>query len=1371
MKKIFTAACFFLTLTAAVLICPAAVSADSSADSGFMDAAVADSSSSDSSSAVSGGANGEAVVCVQADSTENMLGAAGDEGFSWEMLMDVSDTDADGLLKASPDSAKELMLVTSDTLSTEELIARLKTRSDVVFAEPNCIFFVSDLENGAGGVLSDTAESTAGLNRTISDYSSFQWGIFNNGTVDDGTAGYDIGNTDSLKGSDDVILAVMDTGIMSENRCLKSRMIDLNAYPGIMSGTGCGKYGINMVSASGEVSTDTYDYYGHGTHVAGIIGADGSDGGVRGVMSNVKLVSVRVLGKKGAGRLSDIVKGCSWLIKAKEQYGVGIRGVNCSIGSSNSTTAQTVAFQELENAGITPIVASGNDNKNVDVNPASSGRNRVSTSIVVDAMDAAGKKALFSNYGWATDVMAPGVDILSTVSDIAADFVPFTAMKDGTAVLYQGFEDQGTADPTDPSTAKQLIFHYYDEKSADGLGTAASTDSRFLLGRKSLRIDAAMQDENGKVTIVSEPLDISSELSGIDLSTVYESMAAITDTAAAKIVVDYRTEDGFTDGFFATGAGNNQWILNQGTRQYPLSMIAKNEHQVLDLHHFQIKITVSMNGNPDIWIDCAGVGTGLDDFTLMSGTSMASPVTAGIYGLMCASHPEESSAKLSARVIGGTVKESAYSSICSSGGRVDVHKADTDPDPVIRKCTVENGRAVLEGWFFGEEKGTVTIGGRNADVVSWQGDSGNTEGSVTAEIPSGMSSEQVIVLSRTDAAYGRTRQSIDSTATDYQELSIPDGTDFSYNSYMTTAVLDGKIYMLFQGENQQGQTGQAAYNLECYDPSADQWTFVKKLQPFPKDMVMSASLSGSLTSMTGYQGKLYFLKNLISLNLLNPYASTASAQLVSYDPAKDVWSEIGDPGYLPAGANLCAYQDKLFAVGGSLNLYAQHNILQLDPETGAGSAVGTFEDGTGGGWACTSGGKLVFGSSRIAVTDLNTTEYYDLPEYDEGQEFFYSLAGVGNEVLLTGLVYTGDGGYTDSWLLNLSTGKWNPAGVRVNASKCYSNTAVGIGDTAYVWAGVSKGAHQGFFRKHTFWNRLSGEDRYETAAKIATAAFPDGAETAILTTGLDFPDALAAAAYAGAENAPVLLAEKDELGSRTAALMKSLGVKKVIIIGGTSAVSMKTERSLFKTYGIAYENISRISGDDRAGTARAVYETGVKEGLFGSDACVVASGLSAADALSMSPWMYSRKMPIFLTDEKGNLSAEDLASAEKFGRVYLAGGTSVVSSAVEAAIGEKAVRLAGSSRYETSARIAGEFTDGSMASFAGTAIASGNDSSFADALAGASLQGKKPAPIILADGTAGAGIELMKKKGTDDFTILGGAGAVSYETASAADRG
>ena len=163
-------------------------------------------------------------------------------------------------------------------------------------------------------------------------------------------------------------------------------------------------------------------------------------------------------------------------------------------------------------------------------------------------MDAAGKKALFSNYGWATDVMAPGVDILSTVSDIAADFVPFTAMKDGTAVLYQGFEDQGTADPTDPSTAKQLIFHYYDEKSADGLGTAASTDSRFLLGRKSLRIDAAMASFAGTAIASGNDSSFADALAGASLQGKKPAPIILADgTAGAGIeLMKKKGTDDFT---------------------------------------------------------------------------------------------------------------------------------------------------------------------------------------------------------------------------------------------------------------------------------------------------------------------------------------------------------------------------------------------------------------------------------------------------------------------------------------------------------------------------------------------------------------------------------------------------------------------------------------------------------------------------------------------------------------------------------------------------------------------------------------------------------------------------------------------------------
>src|ERR1700722_6590596 len=45
--------------------------------------------------------------------------------------------------------------------------------------------------------------------------------------------------------------------------------------------------------------------------------------------------------------------------------------------------------------------------------------------------------------------------------------------------------------------------------------------------------------------------------------------------------------------------------------------------------------------------------------------------------------------------------------------------------------------------------------------------------------------------------------------------------------------------------------------------------------------------------------------------------------------------------------------------------------------------------------------------------------------------------------------------------------------------------------------------------------RISGADRFATAAAVSAATFPNGAPIAYVATGLDFPDALAAAAAAG----------------------------------------------------------------------------------------------------------------------------------------------------------------------------------------------------------------------------------------------------------------
>lgn len=46
--------------------------------------------------------------------------------------------------------------------------------------------------------------------------------------------------------------------------------------------------------------------------------------------------------------------------------------------------------------------------------------------------------------------------------------------------------------------------------------------------------------------------------------------------------------------------------------------------------------------------------------------------------------------------------------------------------------------------------------------------------------------------------------------------------------------------------------------------------------------------------------------------------------------------------------------------------------------------------------------------------------------------------------------------------------------------------------------------------------RVGGEDRYATAAMVAEAAFPSGSTAAVVVSGVDFADSLAASGLSGA---------------------------------------------------------------------------------------------------------------------------------------------------------------------------------------------------------------------------------------------------------------
>ncbi len=84
--------------------------------------------------------------------------------------------------------------------------------------------------------------------------------------------------------------------------------------------------------------------------------------------------------------------------------------------------------------------------------------------------------------------------------------------------------------------------------------------------------------------------------------------------------------------------------------------------------------------------------------------------------------------------------------------------------------------------------------------------------------------------------------------------------------------------------------------------------------------------------------------------------------------------------------------------------------------------------------------------------------------------------------------------------------------------------------------------------------RVSGVDRYSTAAAIARDAFPS-AHIVYLATALNFPDALSGAPAAARDDAPLLLAGKGCVTSTTRQAVQALGATSRVVLGGTAVVS------------------------------------------------------------------------------------------------------------------------------------------------------------------------------------------------------------------------
>lgn len=201
--------------------------------------------------------------------------------------------------------------------------------------------------------------------------------------------------------------------------------------------TGRATVGYDALGGTGQ------DCNGHGTHVAGTVG-----GTTYGVAKSVSLVSVRVLDCTANGSWSGVIAGMDWVATNRVKPAVA----NMSLGGA-ANQAVDDAVLRMHNAGVTVVVAAGNENQDACTrSPA-----RAASAITVGATSSNDARWVWnssqgSNWGTCLDLFAPGDLITSAwyTSTTATNTITGTSMASphvaGVAALYlQGNETAAPA--------------------------------------------------------------------------------------------------------------------------------------------------------------------------------------------------------------------------------------------------------------------------------------------------------------------------------------------------------------------------------------------------------------------------------------------------------------------------------------------------------------------------------------------------------------------------------------------------------------------------------------------------------------------------------------------------------------------------------------------------------------------------------------------------------------------------------------------------------------------------------------------------------------------------------------------------------------
>lgn len=189
-------------------------------------------------------------------------------------------------------------------------------------------------------------------------------------------------------------VAVIDSGCDIEHESLKSNIAGVR----------------NFTDEDNKNPNVVIDRVGHGTHVCGIIAANGNNNTIVGVAPSCSLYILKAIDRTGSGKVSWVVNAINYAISLKVDI------ISMSLGMPNSSTKLEKAIKSAINNNILVVCAAGNegdcDSDSEDFQysyPAA-----YVDVISVGAVDRKGVPACFSNSNLVIDVVAPGVDVIST---------------------------------------------------------------------------------------------------------------------------------------------------------------------------------------------------------------------------------------------------------------------------------------------------------------------------------------------------------------------------------------------------------------------------------------------------------------------------------------------------------------------------------------------------------------------------------------------------------------------------------------------------------------------------------------------------------------------------------------------------------------------------------------------------------------------------------------------------------------------------------------------------------------------------------------------------------------------------------------------